>query len=177
MVKRSAIFILMLWLLSCNGNRQTPTQESRQMNRDMVDVNRYLVQKDNERIQNYIERKGLVMEQTLSGLWYSITRNADGEVFTEGSSLTIEYKTTLLDGTLCYTSDKTGVKNVVIDKSEIESGLNEGLKLLSPGDEALFILPPYLAFGLLGDGNLIPARSIIVIEVKVLSENKILQEF
>ena len=170
MVKEAAILIFLISLFSCNGNRQAPTQEANQGNNDMVDVNRYLVQKDNERIQNYIERKGLLMQQTLSGLWYTITRDVSGEVFTEGSSLTIEYKTSLLDGTLCYTSDKTGVKKIVIGKSDIESGLNEGLKLLSPGDEAIFILPPYLAYGLLGDGNLIPSRSILVIEVNVLDE-------
>ena len=40
--------------------------------------------------------------------------------------------------------------------------------LLKEGDAARFILPPYLAFGLLGDENKIPPRSTIVYNVEML---------
>jgi len=33
------------------------------------------------------------------------------------------------------------------------------------GDKATFIMPPHLAYGLPGDGNKIPARSVIAYEV------------
>ena len=44
----------------------------------MADLNSYLVQKDRERIQNYIERKNLNMTESPTGLWYQILN--EGEV-------------------------------------------------------------------------------------------------
>jgi FKBP-type peptidyl-prolyl cis-trans isomerase len=49
----------------------------------------------------------------------------------------------------------------------MEAGLNEGLRLLKPGGEAIFIIPSFLAYGLLGDRKMIPSRAIIVYSIKV----------
>jgi len=57
---------------------------------------------------------------------------------------------------------------VTIGKSDIEPGLNEGLRLLKPGGKAMFILPPFLAHGFVGDGKKIPPRTIIVYRVNVV---------
>jgi FKBP-type peptidyl-prolyl cis-trans isomerase FkpA len=82
----------------------------------------------------------------------------------------MNYECRLIDGTVCYSSDDLGPKQVSIGKTDIEPGLNEGLRLLKPGAEAVFILPPFLAFGLVGDGKKIPPRTIIVYDVSILSE-------
>ena len=60
-------------------------------------------------------------------------------------------------------------KQFRIGQGGVESGLEEGvLLLLHEGDKATFIMPPHLAHGLPGDGNRIPARSIIVYEVELV---------
>jgi len=79
----------------------------------------------------------------------------------------MHYECSLLDGTLCYDSSETGPKEVVLGRTDIEAGLNEGLRMLKRGGEALFILPPFLAYGLVGDGKKIPSRSIIVYKIKI----------
>jgi FKBP-type peptidyl-prolyl cis-trans isomerase len=56
----------------------------------------------------------------------------------------------------------------VLGHSTEESGLEQGILMMQEGDKARFILPPHLAHGLLGDENMIPARSIIVYEVELL---------
>lgn len=50
----------------------------------------------------------------------------------------------------------------------MEPGLNEGLRMLKPGSEAIFIIPPFLAYGLIGDGKMIPSRAVIVYNVSIL---------
>ena len=82
----------------------------------------------------------------------------------------MDYECSLLDGTRCYSSKELGPKELILGKSEIEAGLNEGLRLLKPGAEAIFIIPPFLAFGLIGDGKLIPPRAVMVYNVKVMNE-------
>jgi FKBP-type peptidyl-prolyl cis-trans isomerase FkpA len=138
--------------------------------REMTELNRYLVQKDKEIIQNYIERKDLKMKESPTGLWYLIKNEGSGQFIKDNDRVVMEYECQLIDGTVCYSSDDLGPRQVIIGKTDIEPGLNEGLRLLKPGAEALFILPPFLAFGLVGDGKKIPPRTIIVYRVSILSE-------
>lgn len=134
----------------------------------MADLNRYLVQKDRERIINYIERKNLRMVESPTGLWYAIVKEGRGKSFTDNDKVVMDYECSLLDGTRCYSSKELGPKELVLGKSEMEPGLYEGLRLLKPGTSAIFIIPPYLAYGLVGDRKLIPPGTIIVYNVNIL---------
>lgn len=137
---------------------------------EMADVNRYIVQKDRERIQSYSERKGLVLKESPTGLWYNIIQEGDGSFFKEYDRITFEYECSLLDGTSCYSSAESGPKEIILGRSELPAGLNEGLKLFKPGGVAIFIMPPFLAYGLVGDGKKIPPRATLVYRVSVVSE-------
>ncbi|HEX2921497.1 MAG TPA: FKBP-type peptidyl-prolyl cis-trans isomerase [Bacteroidales bacterium] len=162
------IFIILLFsfsiLISC-GTRENDSAIVRKPGKeDMEELNRNFIQKDKERIQNYIERKKLNMIETPTGLWYKVNEEGTGDFFADGDHINMKYDCYLLDGTLCYSSEKT----FILGKTGIEAGLYEGMKMLRPGSEAIFILPPFLAYGLLGDNNKIPPRSVIVYYVKVM---------
>ena len=162
------IFIILIASTGCHQVQNDKKRAAPPGKNEMADLNRYLIQKDRERIQNYIERKNLKMTETSTGLWYQIIKQGDGSFFSENSNVTMTYDCSLLDGTGCYSSEKLGPKRVVLGKSQVEQGLNEGLRLLSPGAEAIFIIPPFLAFGLIGDRNMVPPRAVIVYNVKIL---------
>jgi FKBP-type peptidyl-prolyl cis-trans isomerase FkpA len=155
---------------SCRSREPEPVQRLNPDRAQMEEVNRYLVQKDRERIENYIERKQLSMTMTPSGLYYSISERGKEPFFVTGDVVTFDYRCSLLDGTECYSSEESGQKRVVLGKSSIESGLDQGLRMLGRGGEALFIIPSFLAHGLLGDGQRIPAMAVLVYEVKVKKE-------
>jgi FKBP-type peptidyl-prolyl cis-trans isomerase FkpA len=161
------IFLFSIGFVSCRhvpGNGSAVTLPGRN---DMTDLNRYMVTKDRERIQNYIERKSLNMSETNTGLWYQILKEVDGETFREKDRIIMDYECSLLDGTRCYSSKELGPKELILGRSEMEAGLNEGLRLLKPGSEAIFIIPPFLAYGLIGDRKLIPPRAVLVYTVNV----------
>jgi FKBP-type peptidyl-prolyl cis-trans isomerase FkpA len=169
-IRSTGCFIFMVALLLLNSCRDNPTQKasvSPPGKNEMADLNRYMVRKDRERIQNYIERKDLRMTETGSGLWYQVTRHGEGETFSEGDMIIMDYDCSLLDGTECYSSKEKGPRKIVLGRSELEAGLNEGLRLLNPGSEAIFIIPPFLAYGLIGDRKLIPPRAVLVYTVSV----------
>ena len=134
----------------------------------MANVNNYLIQKDRERIQNYFERKGLSMTETSTGLWYSITKAGNGSYLNDKDIIRYEYDCSLLDGTKCYTSHELGAAEIQIGVSELPSGLREGMKLLKRGGEGILILPPFLAYGFVGDGKKIPPRATLVYSIRVL---------
>jgi FKBP-type peptidyl-prolyl cis-trans isomerase FkpA len=166
-VKYIVFFLFFVSIISCRNNNENTINTSRPGKNEMADLNRYLVQKDRERIQNYIVRKNLKMTESPTGLWYQIIRSGSGEFFADNSKILIEYELSLLDGTKCYSSKNLGIKEVILGRTEIEAGLNEGLRMLKPGAEAIFIIPSFLAHGLVGDGKMIPSRAIIVYSIVI----------
>jgi FKBP-type peptidyl-prolyl cis-trans isomerase FkpA len=171
-VNLRSIFILMLLvaLTACRPGSEKNSATSHPGSSEMVDLNRYMVRKDRERIQNYIERKKLKLTETKTGLWYQIIKDGEGETFIDNDRIILDYECSLLDGTGCYSSRELGPKVLILGHSEMEAGLNEGLRLLKPGSEAIFIIPPFLAYGLIGDRNLIPPRAILVYNIRIRSK-------
>jgi FKBP-type peptidyl-prolyl cis-trans isomerase len=166
MIIRVLIISLLLTVISsCNSDQEKIRGKSGPGKKEMAELNRYFVQKDRERIENYIERKNLKMTEAPSGFWYEIKYEGSGDCFTDNDKVVLEYEVYLLDGTRCYTSNELGPKQVIIGKSSIEAGLNQGLKMMRPGDEAIFIIPPFLAYGLTGDGEKIPSRAILIYNI------------
>jgi FKBP-type peptidyl-prolyl cis-trans isomerase len=108
------------------------------------------------------------MKMTQSGLWYGILKKTNKDSIKAGDLVEIKYKTTLLDGTVLYSSDSTGTKTFTVTQGGVESGLEEGLQLMKNGEKARFIIPPYKAHGLLGDLKKIPPLTIIVYYVEVI---------
>lgn len=161
----SILLLMCTLLVSCGNNREENKEVRKPGKEEMADLNRYFVQKDRERIQNYIDRKGLHMKETSTGLWYEVVKEGSGRNFGEKDRILFDYDCSLLDGTECYSSKDLGPKEVVLGRSGLEQGLNEGLRMLNPGAEAIFIIPPFLAYGLLGDQKKIPPRAIIVYSV------------
>lgn len=168
-LKTIVLIILTAVLIAC-GNRHSNLTTGQKPGKDeMADINKFLVQKDGERIRNYIERKGLEnMIESSTGLWYKIIKGGSGRTFMDNDRIVMNYECSLLDGTKCYSSEELGPKEIILGKTNIETGLNEGLRLLRPGAEAIFIIPPYLAYGLIGDRKMIPSRAVIVYNVNIL---------
>jgi len=162
-----AIGFMTLLLNSCK-DKTTEVVTGKPDRDKLIEINKELIIKDRERIINYINRKDLNMEESETGLWYNIEIPGSGKI-DQGKTVTLEYKMFLLDGTLCYSSDNDGIMSVSIDRTDMPAGLNEGLQLLGDGGEAAFIVPSYLGYGIVGDSNRIPGRSILVYKVKVIS--------
>lgn len=162
------IILLLLLSVSCRNEKAGPGIVQKPDGQDMAEMNRYLVQKDREIIGNYIERKNFRMTESPTGLWYLIINEGSGDYLSENDRFAMYYECSLLDGTPCYNSSDTGPREIILGRTDIEAGLNEGLRMLRHGGEALFILPPFLAYGLVGDGKKIPPRSIIVYKIKIV---------
>ncbi len=143
-------------------HRRKITQE------DLINANRKLVGKDAEEIKHYLHVNNIEMAETNTGMWYVIEKEGSGALAKKGEIVKIAYKVSLLDGTLCYSSDSLGLKEFKVGQGGVESGLEEGILLLKKGSKAKFILPPHRAYGLVGDDDKIPAHSTIIYEVEVV---------
>ena len=155
-------------LLSCNNSDKQKKVNFKQAKETLKGVNRYLVKDDTDVMIGYARRRNWDMKLDSTGVLYQIYKKGKGEKAKKLKFISINYTVSLLDGTVCYTSDSTGSLNFRIMQGGKESGLEYGVLKLREGDKARFIIPPYLAHGILGDENKIPPRSIIIYDVEVL---------
>jgi len=153
---------MMVALLSCKDKPKKPSYaEAQKIESRMVNVNRIIVNNYADSIKNTLQKRNLHFEQSHTGLWYKIYSVGKGDSIKSGQIITISYKEQLFDGKICYSSDSLGLKSFILGRGDIENGLDEGIRKMRVGDSAQFIIPPYLAYGLLGDQKKIPRLAII----------------
>ena len=106
------------------------------------------------------------VDTTASGLQYTIGAEGAAEKIAPQDTVWVNYKGTLLDGTVFDENDSTMfVANRVI------RGWTEGLGLLGEGGKATLYIPSDLAYGERGNRSIEP-NSVLVFDVEVLKVGK-----
>ena len=163
------ILLLLVSLFACNEKPKKSVEiPKKEMKQSMETANRYLLNEEEEEIENYVKRHGLEMVRTGTGLRYQIIRQGDGKQIANGDVVSLDYELHSLKGELIYSSDKEGVKTFKVGEGGVESGLNEAMMYLHYGDVAKLIIPFHLAYGLHGDDNRIPDYTTLVYTIKVI---------
>lgn len=163
--------IIALLFFSCDNvknKKENQHIDDKQLELSLEEMNRKMLQYESELIDNYIEKNNLKVIKTGTGLRYQIFNEGDGDLIKKGDVVTLEYELSLLSGELLYSSENDGSKVFLVSRGGVETGLEEAVLKLKNNSEAILILPSHLAHGLLGDGNKIPPKAIIVYKIKVI---------
>lgn len=105
---------------------------------------------------------------TPSGLRYFVIEEGDGKPPQIGDVVQVHYIMKLEDGTQIDNSYARGEPfSFVLGTEEVIPGLDEGIALLKTGSKAILIIPPEIAYGQNGIGN-IPSNSTLIIEVELV---------
>lgn len=167
------IFILLIALVSCQNNENPQKANKKLSNKVIKDklmkTNQYLVKAEEQNIIDYIARRQYQMKETGSGLFYEIYKKGRGVKAEKGKIAVLNFSISLLNGKMIYRSEEEGIKEFLIGKGGVESGLEEGILLLHVGDHARIIIPSHLAFGLLGDLNKIPEKATIIYDLELVN--------
>lgn len=162
------ILVCSLIVSSCENKVQKDipvdwnTEKSTQMNKEFsaeeeLEINLFLARKPEWK-----------MTKTGTGLRYFIYENGEGETAQVDDYIDVEYSITLLDGTECYSTKKDEVEEFKVDKAQVESGIQEGVKLMREGDKAILIVPSHLAHGIVGDMSKIPPLSTLLVDISLV---------
>lgn len=166
------IYMVIVFLfLSCDNvknRKDNPVIDEKQLELSLEEMNRKMLQYESELIDNYVEKNNLNVIKTGTGLRYQLVEEGDGDFIKKGDIVTLQYELRLLSGELLYSSDNDGNKTFLVSRGGVESGLEEAVLKFRMNSEAILILPPHLAHGLIGDGNRIPPKAILVYSIKVV---------
>jgi len=103
-----------------------------------------------------------------SGLEYKILTQGKGPKPTANDTVVCQYRGTLIDGTEFDSSYKRG-QPATFPVSRVIKGWTEALELMPIGSKWQLFIPPDLAYGDRGAGNLIGPNATLVFEVELMS--------
>ena len=114
------------------------------------------------------QRNGVIT--TPSGLQYEILSEGDGSGADENSYVTVDYRITLLDGTLADSSYERGLPTSIALEDAIP-GFREGVALMHEGDRFRFWIPPELGFGIDAPSGIGP-NALLIMDVYLRSADE-----
>ncbi len=125
------------------------------------------VEKNKAFLEENKKKDGVVT--TASGMQYKVLTPGTGKSPKATDTVTVNYKGNLIDGTEFDSSYKRG-QPATFAVNGVIPGWTEALQLMKEGAKWQVVLPPNLAYGERGAGQ-IPPNSVLIFEVELLSVN------
>jgi len=111
-------------------------------------------------------REGVTV--TESGLQYEILEAAEGPIPSAEDTVEVHYRGTLVDGTEFDSSYGRG-QTVEFGVGQVIAGWTEALQLMPMGSKWKLVIPPELAYGSAGAGQMIGPNAALIFEVELVS--------
>ncbi|MCY1373512.1 FKBP-type 22 kDa peptidyl-prolyl cis-trans isomerase [compost metagenome] len=108
------------------------------------------------------------MTTTASGLQYEVLKKAEGVQPKATDVVTVHYEGKLTDGSVFDSSVERG-SPIDLPVSGVIPGWVEGLQLMHVGEKYKLYIPSELAYGEQSPSPAIPANSVLVFELELLS--------
>jgi FKBP-type peptidyl-prolyl cis-trans isomerase FkpA/FKBP-type peptidyl-prolyl cis-trans isomerase FklB len=105
---------------------------------------------------------------TASGLQYEVVRQGTGPKPAASDTVLVHYEGKLLDGTVFDSSYQRG-QPAAFPLDAVIPGWTEGVQLMPAGSKFHFVVPPELAYGAAGAGDVIPPGAVLEFDVELLA--------
>ncbi len=167
MIRRYRYIVPLFFLLLSSCGDRTPVVEFQPDNSDrvkenMINANRVVIQSEATQIEGYVQRRGWQVRQLPSGAFFFPYASGDGAPVLSDDRVQVTYRLEALDGTPFYTHQ---VDTLVVGHRDVTVALDDLLPQLHYGDKAFLIAPSNSAYGVVGDGDRVPSRTVIVYNV------------
>lgn len=121
-------------------------------------------------VQSIIKKRWPNAIKTPSGLMYVVTKKGSGDATPKkGAIVTANYTGRLLNGTKFDSSiDRGRPFKFPVGMHRVIKGWDEAFMGMKKGEKRTLIIPPQLAYGSRGAGNVIPPDATLVFDVELL---------
>ena len=109
------------------------------------------------------------------GFWYYYMERdtVSNKFVSTGDEVIFSYEVRTLDDSIVYTEEELGDQNYLVDKEELITGLQEGIKIMKEGEVVVFLFPSYKAYGYTGNQRVRSNEPLIYIVnlKKIINKN------
>lgn len=157
-------------LMTEEDMRATLTAYQQELMQKRVQVLRAAAEENKKQGEAFLAENGKKEGVTTlaSGLQYKILKVGDGKIPTEADTVECNYRGMLINGTEFDSSHRTG-KPATFKVTGLIAGWTEALKLMPAGSTWQLFIPPQLAYGERGAGNVIGPNATLIFELELLS--------
>ena len=151
---------------------EVATQKGDTLKESLINANRIIAQSEEQQIDAYLERRGWASEKLSNGVWVAEYRNSEvslGQTIGYEDTVTLRYQVATLGGADIY---DWRTDTVVCGHLKPTRGLDAALRTLHEGATARVIVPSEQAYGVVGDGDRIRTRMVLVYLVEVKEVRK-----
>ena len=170
-MKRSFLYMVIVLMMTACGDR-TPVidlepDNSSRYKENMINANRVVIQSEATQIEGYVKRRGLETKTLPCGALYYEYAHGNGEIINPDDTVVVTYRLEALDGTPFYTQQ---TDTLTVGRRQVTVALDDLLQQLPCGSKAWLIAPSNAAYGVAGDGDRVPSRTVII--YNIISINK-----
>lgn len=172
MTLRFLYTLLALLLLAAACGDRTPVIEqepdrSTLVKENMINANRVVIQSETTQIDAYLRRRGWTVRQLPCGASYRLDHDGSGPQVLPNDTVRVAYRLEALDGTPFYTHQ---VDTLVVGRRQPTVALDDMLQQLRYGSRAHLIAPSNSAYGVVGDGDRVASRTVLVYVVSDIAK-------
>ena len=165
-------YILPLLFLLAAACREVPSYDlaapkGDTLKENLINANRIIAQSEEQQIDAYLERRGWPNKKLSNGVWvaeYENSEVAPGRAIGYEDTVAIRYSVSTLGGNDIY---DWRTDTVIAGHLQPTRGLDAALRTLHENTTARVIVPSEQAYGIVGDGDRIRTRTVLVYIVEV----------
>ncbi len=171
-MKHKGFLFLYLFLFAslCGNIVHAQMRDISEMRHILTSKEKAQLHADDNTLRDFFAKNNIKTQKTSSGLYYTITKEGDGNQITAGDTVSINYTGKLIDGKVFDSNTDSSAHPdplvIEIGKGRIVKGMDEGVQLLKKGSKATIYLPSILAYSTKEHGN-VPANSILIFDLEI----------
>lgn len=142
---------------------------------ESIERNKILTKAENQLLQKQIEGDSLHSYlNSEQGFWYYYeSRDTLNAPMPEtGDQIVFNFEVRDLGDQVIFSEEELGPQSYRVDKEELISGLQDGLKIMREGERVTFLFPSYKAYGYAGSERIEPNQPLIY-KVELIQVNKL----
>lgn len=176
-MRKYSLFILTGLLLACTHPeaRKPVVRKTSSFMSESIERNKILTKAENQLLQKQIEEDSLHNYlNSEQGFWYYYERKdtLNAPLPETGDQIVFNYEALDLSDQVIFSKEELGPQSYMVDKEELISGLQDGLKLMREGERVTFLFPSYKAYGYAGSERVNPNQPLIY-KVELIKVNKL----
>lgn len=174
---RISIFcFLLIGIFACETAvpRRPVSHHGKSFIKESIERNKKINELEKRAIKQYIAKDSTNQYfESSSGFWYRyITKVNDGsETPNAEDKVVYKYQISNLRDEILYSFNDLDEVTYIIDKEDVELGIQSGIKLMRKGEDVVFVFPSYNALGLLGDKEKIGINEPLIYRIQLLEIN------